>query len=208
MASKKSSALAHTLKPHGSLNWYNSRDVKHVAKSQRVAILDDERPGERVEAFRSPRQSGPKLESATTLSWSRPGMKDFKRPIFQRLWNNCTNVLSTPRTLIFLGYSLPSADLHAQFIFRCGFHNQFEGRLKPTRGRFKPTGPANVVIVNLTRVRPPESGKSRVWRRLPVDLCDRRGLDGSDRLTTSTRAASRCVLAHAQTWQLGLGVGN
>ena len=146
------------LKPHGSLNWYNSRDVKHVAKSQRVAIFDDQRPGERVEAFRSPRPIRSKVGKRYNPLLVPPTyLKDFKRPIFQRLWNNCTNVLSTPKTLIFLGYSLPSADLHAQFIFRCGFHNQFEGRLKPTRGRFKPTGPANVVIVN-----PDEGAATRI----------------------------------------------
>jgi len=59
-------------------------------------------------------------------------------------------VLSTPKELIFLGYSLPAADLHAQFIFRCGFHNQIEGRLREDRGRERHirTGPANVTIVN------------------------------------------------------------
>jgi len=149
------------LKPHGSLNWYNSRDVKHVAKSQRVAIFDDQRPTDRVEAFRSPRPIRSKVGKRYNPLLIPPTfLKDFKRPIFQRLWNNCTNVLSTPKTLIFLGYSLPTADLHAQFIFRCGFHNQFEGRLKPTRGRFRPTGPADVIIVN------PDEGAAKRIRKV------------------------------------------
>jgi hypothetical protein len=42
---------------------------------------------------------------------------------------------------------MPLADLHAQFIMRCGFHNQIEGQLT-SRGRNKAVGPAKVVVVN------------------------------------------------------------
>jgi hypothetical protein len=38
--------------------------------------------------------------------------------------------------------------LHAQFIFRCGFHNQIKGRLKKDGGRHQSTGAAEVIIVN------------------------------------------------------------
>lgn len=75
-------------------------------------------------------------------------LKDFKPSVFKRLWQNCTAVLSTPKRLVFLGYSLPAADLHAQFIFRCGFHNQLNGRLKKHGGRYAATGAAEVIIVN------------------------------------------------------------
>jgi len=34
----------------------------------------------------------------------------------------------------------PAADLHAQFIFRCGFHNQIEGRLRKDGSRHPATG--------------------------------------------------------------------
>lgn len=108
-----------------------------------------------------PLREHPRMLASTAENQSGPVLASNPGSILasaeERLWNNCTNVLSTPKTLIFLGYSLPSADLHAQFIFRCGFHNQFEGRLKPTRGRFKPTGPANVVIVN-----PDEGAATRI----------------------------------------------
>jgi phosphoribosylpyrophosphate synthetase len=49
---------------------------------------------------------------------------------------------------VFLGYSLPAADLHAQFIFRCGFHNQLHGRIRDEDSRYNATGAAEVVIVN------------------------------------------------------------
>jgi hypothetical protein len=67
-------------------------------------------------------------------------LKDFTPSIFQQLWKNCTDVLSTPKRLVFLGYSLPAADLHAQFIFRCGFHNQLNGRLRADGDRYAATG--------------------------------------------------------------------
>jgi hypothetical protein len=53
-----------------------------------------------------------------------------------------------PKKLVFLGYSLPSSDLHAHFIFRCGFHNQIHGRIKDANSRYPATRPAEVVIVN------------------------------------------------------------
>ena len=73
------------------------------------------------------------------------GMRAY---VFRWQRQNCADVLSTPKRLVFLGYSLPAADLHAQFIFRCGIHNQTHGRIKDAHGRFLPTGPAEVTIVN------------------------------------------------------------
>jgi len=102
-----------------------------------------------VHAFLRPR--GIKSKSGkryTPLIIPPTYLKDFTPSIFQQLWKNCTDVLSTPRRLVFLGYSLPAADLHAQFIFRCGFHNQIKGRLKKDGGRHQSTGAAEVIIVN------------------------------------------------------------
>jgi hypothetical protein len=78
-------------------------------------------------------------------------LKDFKPSIFRQLWKNTTDVLSTPKKLYFLGYSLPASDLHAQFIFRCGFYNQIHGRLSDDATRHPPTGPAEVIVVNPDR---------------------------------------------------------
>jgi hypothetical protein len=139
------------LKPHGSLNWYDSTQVQHVAAEKRVAIFKSKTANteECIEAFLFPREIKSKAgKRYNPLVVPPTYLKDFRRPIFQRLWNNCTDVLSTPRTLIFLGYSLPAADLQAQFIFRCGFHNQIEGRLDAKGARRRPTGPAKVSIVN------------------------------------------------------------
>lgn len=138
------------LKPHGSLNWYEAQQIPNVDSSKRTVIFPNENEVERIEVFRRPRAirsgSGQKY---TPLIVPPTYLKDFNRPIFRQIWNRCTDVLSTPKRLVFLGYSLPAADLHAQFIFRCGFYNQIEGRLKEDgRDRHPETGPAEVTIVN------------------------------------------------------------
>jgi hypothetical protein len=139
------------LKPHGSLNWYESSQIHAVPAKKRTTIFQSGRGQARecIEAFLYPREIRSKVgKRYNPLIVPPTYLKDFRRPLFQRLWNNCTGLLSTPKTLIFLGYSLPAADLHAQFIFRCGFHNQIEGRLDANGGRQPPTGAAKVIIVN------------------------------------------------------------
>lgn len=137
------------LKPHGSLNWYQGTQLKHVPELKHTEIFHDDDEKKCVHAFLRPR--GIKSKSGkryTPLIIPPTYLKDFTPSIFQQLWKNCTDVLSTPRRLVFLGYSLPAADLHAQFIFRCGFHNQLKGRLKRDASRHRPTGAAEVIIVN------------------------------------------------------------
>jgi hypothetical protein len=108
-------------------------------------------PKETIEAFVHPREIKSKVgRRYTPLIIPPTYLKDFNRPLFRQLWRRCTDMLSTPKELIFLGYSLPPPDLHAQYIFRCGFYNQLKGRLKEDGGteRHISTGPANVTIVN------------------------------------------------------------
>ena len=130
-------------------NWYEASQMQKVAEEKHVTIYPNHDEDEQVEAFSFPRgiqsKSGRRY---TPLIIPPTYLKDFHRPVFRRLWNRCTDALSTPKKLIFLGYSLPAADLHAQFIFRCGFHNEIEGRLKSNGDRYKATGPAEVIIVN------------------------------------------------------------
>src|ERR1035437_2739089 len=137
------------LKPHGSLNWYEKPVVEPVSADKRVKLFSSEEDDECIEAFLPPRGIKSKVgRRYTPLIVPPTYLKDFNRPIFRRLWNHCTNVLSTPKKLVFLGYSLPAADLHAQFIFRCGFYNQLKGRLRRDGDRYPATGPAEVIIVN------------------------------------------------------------
>jgi hypothetical protein len=137
------------LKPHGSLNWYDSTQISKVSEEKRVEIFPHVKAKERIEAFLHPRAIKSSVgRKYTPLIVPPTYLKDFNRPVFRRLWNRCTDVLSTPKKLVFLGYSLPAADLHAQFIFRCGFHNQRKGRLRAEGDRYPATGAAEVIVVN------------------------------------------------------------
>lgn len=140
------------LKPHGSLNWYKGRQLEHVTDLKRIEIFHRKNRDQCVHAFLPPREVKSKSgKQYTPLIIPPTYFKNFKPSIFNRLWQNCTEVLSTPKRLVFLGYSLPESDLHAQFIFRCGFHNQLHGRIKDSDSRYPKTGAAEVVIVNPDR---------------------------------------------------------
>jgi hypothetical protein len=144
------------LKPHGSLNWYDATQVQSVSEAKRIVIFDHKKPAERIEAFLYPREIKSKVGRHYTPFIIPPTyLKNFNRPVSSFLWNRCTDVLSTAKKLTFLGYSLPAADLHAQFILRCGFHNQIEGRLRKDGRRYSPTGAAKVIVVN------PDQGAAR-----------------------------------------------
>jgi hypothetical protein len=137
------------LKPHGSLNWYEGNQITNVKDKKRITIFGKENEDRCIGAFLLARGIQSKIgKRYTPLIMPPTYLKDFSRPVFRRLWKHCTEILSTAQKIVFLGYSLPTADLHAQFIFRCGFHNQIEGRLKEDGTRHDPTGPAEVFIVN------------------------------------------------------------
>ncbi|GJL61234.1 MAG: hypothetical protein NPIRA03_40910 [Nitrospirales bacterium] len=137
------------LKPHGSLNWYEGNQINKVKDEKRITIFGKENEDDSIGAFRFPRAIKSKVgKRYTPLIIPPTYLKDFARPLFSRLWEKSTEILSTAKKLVFLGYSLPTADLHAQFIFRCGFHNQIEGRLKKGGTRHKATGSAHVIIIN------------------------------------------------------------
>jgi hypothetical protein len=62
-----------------------------------------------------------------------------------------TSEISNAKKVVFPGYSVPDADLHTQFIVRCGFHNQVKGEVAESGARLGGSGPADVVIVNPDR---------------------------------------------------------
>jgi len=137
------------LKPHGSLNWYDAPQTEKVSEKSLVEIFHSHKESECIKAFLHPRAIRSKAgRRYTPLIVPPTYLKDFNRPVFRLLWNRCTDVLSTAKKLVFLGYSLPAADLQAQFIFRCGFHNQIEGRLRKDGGRHPATGASEVIVVN------------------------------------------------------------
>lgn len=134
------------LKPHGSLNWFEENPGRHLTSTKRIEIFDSVYA---FQKFRAPNSKHGRVY--TPLIVPPVYLKDFDKPIFVRLWKSCTSILSRARKVVFVGYSMPAADLHAQFIMRCGFHNQVEGELGKDGQRATATGPAKVLIVNPDR---------------------------------------------------------
>jgi hypothetical protein len=142
------------LKPHGSLNWFEESQAKYIASDRRIQIFGKGK--ESVHAFLRYREPISKREREYTPLIIPPiYLKNFGKPIFQALWQKTMSCLSTAEKVTFLGYSMPEADLHAQFILRCGFYNQTQGQLKKGGGRTDSTGAAKVTIVN------PDQGAAR-----------------------------------------------
>ena len=141
------------LKPHGSLNWYESTHVETVSVEKREEIFPAAKSSCAVESFIHPRGIVSKAgKRYTPLIIPPTYLKDFRKPVFRKLWRESTHALSTASEIVLVGYSLPNEDLHAKFILRCGFHNQVEGCVGPDGVRTQPTGIANVLVVN------PDSG--------------------------------------------------
>lgn len=137
------------LKPHGSLNWYESNQIEKVSVDKRIQLQAETDDYPAVEAFLLPRHIISKANRRYTPLIVPPTyIKDFSRPISVKLWKRCTEALSTAKIVYILGYSLPEADMQAQFIFRCGFHNQKDGMITVNGGRTAPSGAAQVIVVN------------------------------------------------------------
>lgn len=147
LASKRSGPTL--LKPHGSLNWYEAEQIDQVSADKRIELQPKADDYSAVEAFVLPRHIISKANRRYTPLIVPPTyIKDFSRPISVKLWKRCTEALSTAKAIHILGYSLPEADMQAQFIFRCGFHNQKEGKIDAAGRRSVPSGSAKVTVVN------------------------------------------------------------
>ncbi len=139
------------LKPHGSLNWYSTKELNKVSPSKRKVLFEAGDPSNTIELFIPPRPINSKISRKYAPLLVPPTyIKDFDKPVFRHIWQHTTEVLSTAKTIIFIGYSLPPDDLQAKFILRCGFHNQREGVLQ-LKGRSRATGDASVLVVNPDR---------------------------------------------------------
>lgn len=154
------------LKPHGSLNWYDEKQGENIKEIKRIELHAGNR--DKVYAFTQFREPHSKFDRRYSPLIVPPVFnKDFEKEIFTPLWRKCVDELSVAHRVIFLGYSLPDADLQARFILRCGFHNQQEG-LPTAGGRASPIGQCEVTIVN-----PDVSAARRIESILPQNCpCD------------------------------------
>lgn len=143
------SQVPEVLKPHGSLNWYRGRSGQHIRRDLKKRLWKGENRRDSIYAFlrwRAPRsKSGRRY-----VPWIIPPThwKDFKHPMMKQIWKRCVDRLSVAKQVYFLGYSLPEPDWHSRYVFRCGFHNQAEGVPSSKGPRGRPTGRAEVFVVN------------------------------------------------------------
>jgi len=144
------------LKPHGSLNWYLEKKAQPIKDTSKVRIYPGKTKSADIWAFLPPRDVRTSHERIYTPFIVPPTfVKDFSHPVSAELWRQCADALSVADRVVFLGYSLPEADLQAKFIFRCGFHNQTEGTIRSKNARNKATGPAQVTLIS------PDSGAAK-----------------------------------------------
>lgn len=134
------------IKPHGSLNWYRASQGRTLKDPLKFVLRGT--ASQTVFAFR--RFRAPKSSKRTYSPLIVPPVytKQFRGKLFQRLWNEAVNVVSTASEVRFIGYSLADSDFHARFALRCGFHNQIDGKLNSRGVRGNPTGRASVTIVD------------------------------------------------------------
>ena len=137
------------LKPHGSLNWFERNPGRFITDRKKELIFRRKRVT-RIYAFREFRAPVSTTDREYTPLIVPPvSSKDFTKPVFTTLWQNCAHVLSTANRVTFIGYSMPATDLHAQLIMRCGFHNQLKKRfLTGGRRRQSPARPAEVIVID------------------------------------------------------------
>lgn len=137
------------LKPHGSLNWYPSPSGRHIQHDLRFRLWSASGAQPSMYCFLRWRELRSK-HGRRYIPWIVPPThwKRFDHPMMKHIWKRCVDVLSTAHRVYFLGYSLPSADWHSRYIFRCGFHNQIEGLPLTGGTRAKRTGKAKVTVVN------------------------------------------------------------
>ncbi|MGE0678796.1 hypothetical protein [Pseudolabrys sp.] len=137
------------LKPHGSLNWFAGPSAKFIGSDRRTVLYKE--AGETVHAFLKFRSPISAKRTYFPLIVPPHHLKRFEQPVFRNLWRKCTSTLSTAKRVVFVGYSMPTADIHAQFILRCGFDYQVRGAMQPNGKRTKATGISEVTIINPDR---------------------------------------------------------
>lgn len=134
------------VKPHGSLNWYEQHSGSYLKESMKFMLCES--GADKFFAFKEYR--APKSTKRKYMPLIVPPVysKQFHGELFKRLWRETVAILSVASEVRFIGYSLPTADFHARFILRCGFHNQIDGPLRVDGTRASVTGRAAVTIID------------------------------------------------------------
>ncbi len=138
------------LKPHGSLNWFHLESGGRLKPDKKFLLKPE--LGESFYVFTRYRQPKSKAGHDYMPVIIPPILnKSFQQGVQWETWRYSVASLSVAERVVFLGYSMPDADLHGRFIMQCGFHNQLDGVLKKDGKRSVPTTAASVTIVNPDR---------------------------------------------------------
>lgn len=108
------------LKPHGSLNWYDTENISNCRPDR-----DSFRMGlgstDRILAYRNlERSSFPPRGPCSPSLFPEAFLRDAGSTAFREIDRACIERLSDATHVIFLGYSMPTTDLHARSIFQSG----------------------------------------------------------------------------------------
>lgn len=136
------------LKPHGSLNWFREKYGQHIERTRRITLWPGRANHESMYCFLRWREPLSKVGREYVPYIVPPTLwKRFDHPMMQRVWKRAVEALSTTSAVYFLGYSLPAADWHARYIFRCGFYNRQQTQVLSKSGR--PGGGSDRVSVTV-----------------------------------------------------------
>lgn len=134
------------LKPHGSLNWFLQDETTGQLKSKKKEQLT---PKDKIWMFKARRHPNSKTNKTYAPYLIPPTFtKKFEGEVYEKTFRKSVSILSKAKNVYFLGCSLPKSDFHTQYMLRCGFHNQIKGEIIKENKRSKPTGAANIIVVN------------------------------------------------------------
>jgi len=130
-----SSVAIPILKPHGSIDWFSSKELK--LKDELIFPLDETVPEEKRQIYifkhwRLPNLSK-EVEERKPLPYIIPPSihkKLGQEAEIMKIWGQVIQVLMHATEIWFVGYSLPPIDLHAKIFIRAGLFSNENVKVK------------------------------------------------------------------------------
>lgn len=152
------------LKPHGSIDWLDKRDVDGSGELRGGDYFPlSHKRGRRIVVVRYFKRDIKKLVPIAPVLVPPSPFKEFRLqerlPEFKEIWQSVFRAVTDAKELFFLGYSLPAVDQFGRFVFRRALRSNY--------GRMKKRGKERVVV---TVVNPDETAEltfSRLVGREP-----------------------------------------
>lgn len=112
------------LKPHGSLDWFDRKDVAKIKKDLLFPLNED---FGNIQVFR--RFRAPKIPAVVPVILPPVVNKKIEYKELESIWRDAWLALRHAAEIYVIGYSLPPEDLHARFTIRSAIrgNEKFEG---------------------------------------------------------------------------------